>query len=169
MKKENKGFTLIELLVVISIVSLLTSSVLVKLNDVKAEARDAVRLSDMRQIRTALEAYRNRHLHYPGLSEGIPISGNQIGVGSPIDTALAPYLPKVPKDPTHDGVMYFYSYDPRHCTDSNIGACDCVGMSAVFAFNKAESGASFQKDTCSGGDQNINVADYNVSLHEEGT
>ena len=56
---NKKGFTLIELLVVISIIALLSSIVLSSLNDARAKARDSVRRSDLRQIKTALELYKS--------------------------------------------------------------------------------------------------------------
>lgn len=62
---HKRGFTLIELLVVISIISLLSSIVLASLNVARAKARDAVRLTDMRTIRTALELYYDNHRKYP--------------------------------------------------------------------------------------------------------
>ena len=169
MIKINQGFTLIELLVVISIIGLLASVVIANLGEAKGKAQDAKRISDMRQIQNALERYFNEHRQYPGPSVGVAIAGNQIGIGSPIDAVLAPYLSSVPKDPTHDGVVYFYSYDPQHCTDLVRGACDCGGGSrAVVAFNKAEVSTNLQKDTCSGNDMNIINSDYNVVLFQEG-
>lgn len=62
----KKSFTLIELLVVIAIIGLLSSIVLVSLQGVRTKARDARRLSDMRQILTALEMYYNKYGKYPG-------------------------------------------------------------------------------------------------------
>jgi len=53
----RKGFTLIELLVVIAIIGLLASIVLVSLNSARAKARDAKRVSELRQIQAALEMY----------------------------------------------------------------------------------------------------------------
>jgi type II secretion system protein G len=169
MKKSNQGFTLIELLVVISIIGLLASVVIANLGEAKGKAQDARRISDMRQIQNALERYYNEHRQYPGPSVGVVIAGNQIGVGSPIDALLSPYLSSIPIDPTHDGIVYFYSYDPQHCSDSVRGACDCTGGArAVVAFNKAEASTNLQKDTCSGDDMNILNSDYNVILSQQG-
>jgi prepilin-type N-terminal cleavage/methylation domain-containing protein len=64
-----KGFTLIELLVVISIIGLLSTVALTSLNGVRKKTRDARRLSDMEQIRTALEIYRNTYGYYPANSD----------------------------------------------------------------------------------------------------
>lgn len=54
-KKKNKGFTLIELLVVIAVIGLLASIVLVSVGPARKKARDARRLSDVRQINLAME------------------------------------------------------------------------------------------------------------------
>ena len=63
--KSQKGFTLIELLVVIAIIGILSSVVLASLNTARAKARDAKRLSDMHQMRIALEFYYNSFGRYP--------------------------------------------------------------------------------------------------------
>jgi prepilin-type N-terminal cleavage/methylation domain-containing protein len=61
----QKGFTLIELLVVIAIIGLLSSIVLSSLNTARSKSRDVSRLDTLREIRTALENYRNDVGHYP--------------------------------------------------------------------------------------------------------
>jgi len=62
---HNKGFTLIELLVVIAIIGLVSSVVLVSLSSAKMKARDAVRLSDMKQMQNALALYYSAFGRYP--------------------------------------------------------------------------------------------------------
>ncbi len=53
----RKGFTLIEMLVVVAIIGLLSSTILVGLGNARSKARDARRISDLRQIQTGLENY----------------------------------------------------------------------------------------------------------------
>jgi len=105
---SKKGFTLIELLVVISIISLLSSIVLTTLNGAKAKARDAVRKSDMLQIKMALDLYYNDHGSYPlaygwswgGVSTATSCGANGTTSGSDAYIqGLAPYLPVLPVDP----------------------------------------------------------------------
>jgi len=55
MKKQKEGFTLIELLVVIAVIGMLASIILVSLGPARARARDARRVSDVRQMSLALE------------------------------------------------------------------------------------------------------------------
>lgn len=162
---KSSGFTLIELLVVIAIIGILSSVVLSSLNTARQKARDVRRFYDMKQITLALELFFDSNGHYPSSAEGVSNLGEMIGDDNgPIEQALQPFLSAAPKDPLHDGSVYFYSYDPQHCTDDPIGSCNCSGPTgAVLAFNKAEgTSIELRKDTCSGGDMNQNNADYNV-------
>jgi len=63
--KKNKGFTLIELLVVIAIIGILSSVVLASLNSARQKARDAKRISDIKQLQLALELYFDSNNAYP--------------------------------------------------------------------------------------------------------
>ncbi len=55
VSSKRKGFTLIELLVVISIIGFLTTLAVVSLNTARTKSRDGKRLSDMKQLHTAME------------------------------------------------------------------------------------------------------------------
>ncbi|MFH1610960.1 MAG: prepilin-type N-terminal cleavage/methylation domain-containing protein [Patescibacteria group bacterium] len=99
MKKNRKGFTLIELLVVIAIIGLLATLAVVALNNARAKSRDARRISDVKQIQTALEMYYNDAAAYPAA----------ITAGSAIATGSNTYMGAVPEDPQNTG-SYVYTY-----------------------------------------------------------
>ncbi len=75
--KNKKGFTLIELLVVIAIIGLLATLAVVALNNARTKSRDAKRVSDIRQIQTALELYFVDNNSYP--------SGSSLALGTDTD------------------------------------------------------------------------------------
>lgn len=62
---NKKGFTLIELLVVIAIIGLLSTLAVVALSSARQKARDSKRLSDLKQVQTALELYYTDNNAYP--------------------------------------------------------------------------------------------------------
>jgi prepilin-type N-terminal cleavage/methylation domain-containing protein len=82
MKKQQKGFTLIELLVVIAIIGLLASVVLLALGSARGKARDAKRLSDIRQIGTALDLYYSSCNSYPIVTTATVLDGQAIAEGT---------------------------------------------------------------------------------------
>ena len=93
----KRAFTLIELLVVIAIIALLSTLSVVALNSARAKSRDARRLSDINQIRTALEMYYDSVGTYP----------TELTAGSPleVDGGLV-FLAKVPSDPQGNAYKY---------------------------------------------------------------
>lgn len=166
---NSGGFTLIELLVVTAIIGMFTSILVGNMNEAQAIARDAKRMEDMKTINQALELFFSDYGRYPGVLDGIPLTGQLIGVGNEIDTALLRYLSTAPIDPLHDagtgvtptaGALFFYSYDPSHNLD------DCVGVlrpngGIVFGFNYAETYSTPDRTTCSGPDMGLNNAFFN--------
>ncbi len=72
---KKKGFTLIELLVVVAIIGLLSTLSIVALNSARAKARDARRVSDVKQIQTALELYYNENGAYPATTSALTTGG----------------------------------------------------------------------------------------------
>jgi prepilin-type N-terminal cleavage/methylation domain-containing protein len=87
---RQAGFTLIELLVVIAIIGLLSTLAVVALNNARQKSRDAKRVSDIKQIQTALELYYNDVTGYP----------TDVTVGSSIDYNGTTYMSIVPSNPT---------------------------------------------------------------------
>jgi prepilin-type N-terminal cleavage/methylation domain-containing protein len=82
----KKAFTLIELLVVIAIIGILSSIVLVSMGNVRGNARDVNRKSDMRQIISAQELYYNDNSAY--------------ATSATLPTSIGSFLAPMPKDPT---------------------------------------------------------------------
>ncbi|MBI2278637.1 MAG: type II secretion system protein [Candidatus Brennerbacteria bacterium] len=64
-RQRNGGFTLVEMLVVVAIIGVLSSVILVGLGDVRRDARDTRRISDIRQIQNRLEIYYTANQSYP--------------------------------------------------------------------------------------------------------
>ena len=118
MKKNKKGFTLIELLVVIAIIGLLATLSVIALNTARVKARDARRVSDIKQIQTALEMYFDQYSDYPTTAT---------------NTNFIKYMQAFPTNPTPmtDGgcpnTDYGYtrtsgiSYTLRYCLSTNGG------------------------------------------------
>jgi len=80
--RENRGgtgFTLIELLVVIAIIGIITAIVLVILAGTRGEARDAVRMNDLRQLQNILERYQFDKDIYPLSTENYQIENHPWG------------------------------------------------------------------------------------------
>lgn len=88
--KKQQGFTLIELLVVIAIIGLLSTLAVVALNNARMKSRDAKRVSDVKQIQTALELYYNDANGYPAT-----VAGNDA-----IATDGVTYMAVVPSNPS---------------------------------------------------------------------
>lgn len=147
MKKNNKGFTLIELLVVIAIIGLLSTLAVVALNSARMKSRDARRLSDVKQIQTALELFYNDQGMYPpsGVAANTSLflgTGNQVclDAGGWDATCVAGdvYMAAVPSypsprtdnicDPTTDDQAVGYSYINHTATDASTYTLQyCLG------------------------------------------
>jgi len=116
--KSSKGFTLIELLVVIAIIGVLATLILLQLGIARAKARDAKRIADVNQLRTAVELYfDDRGGSYPGDSL-CPVKGFTGTCRENTATAfngngLLDYLSAriLPQDPLA-GTEYKYAYSP---------------------------------------------------------
>ena len=107
----KKGFTLIELLVVIAIIALLSTLSVVALNSARVKARDTRRVSDIKQIRTALEMYFDAKLEYPPSNNDLGGSTARcLSATSAFSASCAGtiFMQSVPKDPQNPTKKYAY-------------------------------------------------------------
>jgi type IV pilus assembly protein PilA len=129
--KTKKSFTLVELMVVIAIIGILAAVVVVNMNNIRAKARDAERVSSMSTITSALQAYYADNHKYPLQITG---AGDIVGQFPESGTEVYPhliwflsqgsthkYLTNCPRDPKQN-----VSGDP--CAYTSYGAL--VGCSA---------------------------------------
>ena len=88
----SRGFTLVELLVVIAIIGVLATLILVQLGTARSKSRDAKRISDVAQLRTAIELwYDDNGGKYPQAFVVAP--NNSHGVAGRLDiTQLTNYI-----------------------------------------------------------------------------
>lgn len=107
---NKKGFTLIELLVVIAIIGLLSTLAVVALGSAREKARDSKRLSDLKQVQTALELHYTDVGAYPTEPTAITLGDtdsvclNSSGFGATGCTSA--YMPQVPADPGSTSYSY---------------------------------------------------------------
>lgn len=126
----KKGFTLIELLVVIAIIGILSAVVLTSLNSSREKARDANRVSDIKQIQLAMQLNQNDS------------SGDYTVVSSSMPTAIGTALPSVPaNDATNSGGTYGWvsntAASSSFCVYSNL---EDTTQGAVFLASHATAG-----------------------------
>jgi len=115
--ERQHGFTLIELLVVIAIIGILSSVVLTSLTSARAKGRDARRISDISQLRLALELYYDSQQSYPLESQAFPtdLSTSVLVVNG--------YISTIPVDPS---TSVKYAYAATSCSGAG-GGTPCTG------------------------------------------
>lgn len=118
LKKNNmrrKGFTLIELLVVIAIIGLLSTLAVVALNNARQKSRDAKRVSDIKQVSTALELYFADNNGYPVEAVAVTLGDathacfDEDGFVASCDGGGTTYMGLVPSNTAPGGASYLYT------------------------------------------------------------
>jgi len=110
---KRQGFTLIELLVVIAIIGVLSTLAVVSLNNAREKSRDAKRVSDIKQVQTALELYFTDKDSYPAGTD-LVLGGDTAlalssGNGFAATTGGTAFMEQVPSNPTPGGADYLYT------------------------------------------------------------
>ena len=121
---NKKGFTLIELLVVIAIIGLLSTLAVVALSSARQKARDSKRLSDIKQVQTALELYYTDNTGYPtesSVSLGTTNYKCLNASGFSAQGCSSPYMGQVPLDPQNTGTNV-YTYNSAASSTYSITA-----------------------------------------------
>lgn len=113
----KKAFTLIELLVVIAIISIIVSLTIVSLGSVRSKTRDTKRVSDIRQLQSALDTYYNDNNSYPS----VITTGNAI-VG-PNNITYMDSIPSAPGTPDGSCTTDTYAYSLVDANTYNIVYC----------------------------------------------
>ena len=125
---KQKGFTLIELLVVIAIIGLLSTLAVVALNNARQKSRDAKRVSDIKQVQTALELYYNDANSYPTT---LTFSTGTVAYSGTTYMSVLPSNPAPRNDGSCPNIEYAYAYDTSgssyHITYCLGGATGGVG------------------------------------------
>lgn len=112
-KKSNWGFTLIELTIAIAIIGILSTIIITSLGSAREKGRDAKRIRNIQEIRTAIELYIAANGHAPDLGDSNCIdptvqdiycftndwSGGTAKLWDDFTAQLNPYMKTVPKDP----------------------------------------------------------------------
>ncbi len=115
MHTNKRGFTLIELLVVIAIIGLLATLAVVALNNARQKSRDAKRVSDIKQIQTALELYYSDQSGYPAFTaytlggQYTCLGTGGFGTASTVAACNSPYMGLIPNNPAPNGATYLYT------------------------------------------------------------
>ncbi|MBI2050604.1 MAG: prepilin-type N-terminal cleavage/methylation domain-containing protein [Parcubacteria group bacterium] len=139
---KRQGFTLIELLVVIAIIGVLSTLAVVSLNNAREKSRDAKRVSDIKQVQTALELYFVDVNAYPA-GTGLVLGGASAqalssgGGFSASPGSLTVYMGQVPSNPEPGGTDYTYtqtqsgvSYTILFTLENQTGALGSGGHTA---------------------------------------
>jgi len=113
LMSSSKGFTLVELLVVIAIIGILATLLLLQLGVARSKARDAKRIADVNQVRTALELYFDDNGQYPAQATYAGLVGNLI----------PKYMTLLPVDALNTAPhVYRYAYQTTNNTRFHLSA-----------------------------------------------
>ncbi len=137
--KNTFGFTLIELLVVVAVIGVLSTISIIAVNNARVKSRDTRRLTDIKQISTALELFFDDQGYYPT----IITTGNGLSSpdGSDVYMASIPTNPAPRDDGDCNNVDYGYQ---ASLSGNNYSLSVCLGNGSG---NISAGGVVISKDT----------------------
>lgn len=135
---KDKGFTLIELLVVIAIIGLLASIITTAVNGARVKARDARRLSDIKQVKSGLDLYYSHGNGYPSKAT----YDGAYTTGTILSCSGTPIL-RVPQDQLYPTYQYIYDV-----TGPQVTGCDASDLALHYTlkFTLEVSGIEYTMD-----------------------
>jgi len=132
-QQKRHGFSLLEVLVAASIILVLTAVGVTSYVSITKRSRDARRVSDIEQLRQALEMYRSENGYYPNANPG------SFGAATNLGVLVPTFMPAIPTDPKASPANP-YQYQATNLVGSNYyGYC----LAAVFE-------AATGSNSCSG-------------------
>lgn len=135
--KNKRGFTLIELLVVISIIGILSSVILASLSEARLKARNAKRLSDIKQYSLTVEMALDDNNEYPDpgtvswyclgdySDNACWLNGTGFSENVTLNNILLNYFPSLPTTEGEVGLWEGYVY---RCMARTGGICNPISI-----------------------------------------
>lgn len=171
-KNSSKGFTLVELLVVIAIIGVLATLILLQLGAARQKARDAKRVADVNQVRSALELFfddNGRYSTSTNLNVDLVTTGRYLTL-----TPLDPLNAVACNDMVYDGGgCYGYAWNPlanpirfhvwaelERRSTANAADIDFNSVGAMYSGTPVD--ASVAGETCPDSDLTNGNCEYDV-------
>ncbi len=154
-RKKQKGFTLIELLVVIAIIAILAAIAIPQFAKYRVRAFNSAAESDLRNIRTTMEAIYADFQSYGNVSlddqSGIVvIADGTVGFSENVGLSKGVYLDLISSNTHYLAGTVHNQGDRRFCTDSDITNLYFEVLTSPTSDPNITSAGNYQQNDCPG-------------------